>query len=826
MKHYVGIDLGTTNSAICSYDGSSVHVWKGPEQNDITPTAIFVDRRGNRYYGRRAYDQIAAHPESGAALFKRYMGTKERFLKGAGLNWTPEECSAEILKVLFGYLPEKIRSDPETATVITVPAAFNQMKKDATLEAAQRAGIGKVALIQEPVAAVMSVMHTSSREGVFLIYDLGGGTFDVSLADNIGGKVNLLSQGGKEMCGGRDWDRQIYNSIVVPWLRSKFVLPDDFLVNERYRLVHRLGKFAAEQAKIELSSYPETVIKLDEDQLRCTDLEGNELYLDIPFAQKDLDALISSLIDETIEVTRETMEKAGYTADAIEMIVFVGGPTNYKPLRDKVSGQLALRANTGINPMLAVAEGACIFAESIDWLNSHHTRKAVNAETSACADVSFRYDARTPDQKARVAFLTDHVGNYDVEIISVDTGWTSGRAALRNGMILEVPLAKDGNNIFEVSVYDRFGHMVSLKEHRIVVTRTIASIGAIPASHSISAEVLSRLGGTPELVYLVRKNDPLPQKGSVTLKAGQTLRAGTDEYLLFKLWEGEIHTPIKDNRWIGYYKISGKDFDDGMIPIGADIICDYEVSDAGTLHLGVSVPCIGADFGNKNHYSRQEGQLDLDATDRIADSAQDVLRRAEEMSHKISDPRLEKAREMAGKAASIGSKSCDQEEVQDAFNASQAAKELLSQVGREHRKEYRQMELDRCVELFDQFARQYATPEESTDFDHLTKTAQRTIDRNGPDSDFDNQLSELRLKSYNVLWRQDWFVIRLFNMLIEKSYNYTDSGAFDELKSCGQGYVSLDRINELRQVVLALLELQNPEVSGENVSDLVNVIKG
>ena len=199
MKHYVGIDLGTTNSAICSYDGSAVHVWKSPEQNDVTPTAIFVDRRGNRYYGRRAYDQIAAHPENGATLFKRYMGTKERFLKGAGLHWTPEECSAEILKVLFGYLPEEIRSDPETATVITVPAAFNQMKKDATLEAAQRAGIGKVALVQEPVAAVMSVMRTSSREGVFLVYDLGGGTFDVSLADNIGGKVNLLSQGGKEM---------------------------------------------------------------------------------------------------------------------------------------------------------------------------------------------------------------------------------------------------------------------------------------------------------------------------------------------------------------------------------------------------------------------------------------------------------------------------------------------------------------------------------------------------------------------------------------------------------------------------------------------------
>ena len=100
------------------------------------------------------------------------------------------------------------------------------------------------------------------------------------------------------------------------------------------------------------------------------------------------------------------------------MIVFVGGPTKYKPLRDKVAEQLALRASTDINPMIAVAEGASIFAESIDWSSSHHTRKAANAEASAGADISFRYDARTPDQKARVAFLTDHGENYDVEIIS------------------------------------------------------------------------------------------------------------------------------------------------------------------------------------------------------------------------------------------------------------------------------------------------------------------------------------------------------------------------------------------------------------------------
>ncbi len=164
MRYYIGIDLGTTNSAICAYDGQNTRIWKSPEQYDVTPSAIYIDRRGNRYYGSRAYEQAPYNPRNSATLFKRFMGTSMKMeFEASHEMLTPEECSAEILKVLFGYLPEEIRNDPQTATVITVPAAFNQMKKDATLQAAKLAGFGNVALMQEPVAAIMSVMQNSTR---------------------------------------------------------------------------------------------------------------------------------------------------------------------------------------------------------------------------------------------------------------------------------------------------------------------------------------------------------------------------------------------------------------------------------------------------------------------------------------------------------------------------------------------------------------------------------------------------------------------------------------------------------------------------------------
>ncbi|HIJ31116.1 MAG TPA: Hsp70 family protein, partial [Gammaproteobacteria bacterium] len=376
MKNFVGIDLGTTNSAICSYDGSETRIWKSPEQNDVTPSAIYIDRRGNKYVGKRAYDSAPHSPDNSAMLFKRLVGTSTPVhFSAVNLTKTPEECSAEVLKVLFGYMPEEIRNDPDTGTVITVPAAFNQMQKDATMQAASMAGLGKVALMQEPVAAVMSVMRARNTDGMFLIYDLGGGTLDIAIAESIGGRVNLLAHGGIAMCGGRDFDRVLVDNVVRPWLLENFDLPEDFSVNPSFKSLLRLAIWATERAKIELSAREDSVISLSETEARVRDLNGNEIYLDIPLQRDTYDKLIAERVGESIESARETLNKAGLSPHDLERIVFVGGPTNYKPLRDKVAFELGIPGNTDVNPMTAVAEGASLFAESIDWSSQNRSRK-------------------------------------------------------------------------------------------------------------------------------------------------------------------------------------------------------------------------------------------------------------------------------------------------------------------------------------------------------------------------------------------------------------------------------------------------------------------
>ena len=693
------------------------------------------------------------------------------------------------------------------------------------MQAARMAGIGKVALMQEPVAAVMSVMRGAHSEGIFLIYDLGGGTFDVSIAENIKGKVNLLAHGGIEMCGGRDMDRMIFNQVVIPWLLDNFTLPEDFIVNRKYKTFCRVAQWAAEQAKIELSANGSSTIALSESEARTSDEDGNELYLDIDLSREMMDGLIGDLVEDTVKATRETLEKAGLSANDLERIVFVGGPTNYKPLRDRVCEELALPADIDVNPMTAVAEGASIFAESIDWSTANHSRKAANAVARTNVDIAFKYTARISGDSARVMCMTEQqYDGYTLIITSRDSGWSSGSIPLRNQAQTTLPLIKNGENTFDVKVLDNYGREVPIGVQRIIITKTLATIGAIPASHSIGVEMLDRLGGIPVYTILIHEGDSLPKRDTVTFRAGQTLKAGSNSTINIKLWEGNIESPITDNRFIGVLKIAGTDFSAGVIPTGADIECEYEMSDSGTITLDVSVPCIGASFTNRNFYSRQEGQIDLNDVDDIAEHGQQVLDRIERMEERLDDPQLEEARRKAENAATIDQKPLhDPEDVQKVNNDLLDAKKIMNQVRIKNLKTIRQMDLDSCRRFFDEVVRQYAKDNEAQSFDNLVRSAQRSIDRN--DADFDNILENLKTKNTIILLRQDWFVVDWYKRATASGANYLDVNRFHDLKRLGDQAMANDDMDKLRQVLFELLSIKIDPDHSDSMFDVANIIR-
>lgn len=832
MSCFIGIDLGTTNSVIASYDGGDVRVWKSPDQTDVTPSAIHFDKRGNKRVGVRAYSAGLTDPGSAATLFKRLMGTSTPVtLPSVRMTLTPEQCSAEVLKVLFSYLPEEMRNDPETGTVITVPAAFNHMQKDATLQAAELAGVGKVAIMQEPVAAVMSVMRARKADGIFIVYDLGGGTLDVAVAESLSGHVSLMAHGGIAMCGGRDFDRLLLEEVVARWLKQNFDLPDGFLADPAYSTLALLGAFAAEKAKIELSSRDEARVGLSEAEVRVRDRKGTEIYLDVPLRREELDKLIALKVEASIDAARETLRQAGLSPGNVERLVFVGGPTQYKPLRDRVVAALGVPGSTEVNPMTAVAEGAAIFAESIDWSSARRGRKSSRGALSIGGPmaVSFAYVARTPDVRTRIAIRLagKPVAGAEFQVDCLDTGWSSGRLPLRDGTTVDVSLSKAGNNTFKVFIFDGAGGPMGLEQNRLVVSRVAASVDGIPASHSMGIEVLEKLGGRTVLDWLVRAGESLPKKGKRLYKTSEALRAGGHGAIRFKLWEGDIEEPISDNTLVGALEIRGTDIEDGRaIAAGADLICEYEISDSGNGMLEVSVPSIGAAFhSGRNFYSRQEGQIDFTAAaQHVADEASRTKARIQEVEKSVDDPRLEAARKKVEGAAALPFGETDPEVSKQALDDVLEARKLLSQVRKGHLREIRTIDLDSARKFFEDHIRELARPSEVSALENLFRTAQRSMERD--DRDFENLLADIRGSFWDVLWRQDWFVVERFKYAMANPIAFVDRARYAESIRLGEQALKNGDVDRLREAVTLLGAIGIRNTAEDDLLATVNILRG
>lgn len=828
MKYYVGIDLGTTNSVISTFDGESVRVWKSKkDQNDVTPSAIYIDKRGKRYYGKNAYIKYSQDPDRCAVLFKRFMGTSTKINIGDE-TLTPEECSAEILRELYKNLPEEIRETDEVGVVITVPAAFNQMQNAATLEAAKLAGFSYVSLMQEPVAAIMSVMMQSNTNANFLIYDLGGGTLDVAIAESISGKVNLLAHGGMVMCGGRDFDRLLLNNVVNPWIMENYSLPDGWQSKKEYKKITRIASYFIEMAKIELSSDEEATIV---GETGVQDLDGEDIYLDITITRDQFNELIKPLVDQSIQATRETIEKSGLGPDEFDKIVFIGGPTNYKPLRDMVVNELAIQGSIEVNPMTAVSEGASIYAESIDWESSTNTRKTNKAviETDKTLGLSFKYISRTNDDKAKILVnLSKEIEGYTIEVTSVDTGWTSGSIKLANKASIIVPLSKKGNNTFTVEVYNEQGKTISVENNKIVIAKTLATVGNILASHSIGIEVQDTTNSKEStLDYIVREGDVLPCKGQRKFRATEAIKARSAASLNFKLWEGEIEDCAEDNRFIGFMKVSGQDFDYGMIMKGAEVICDYVVDESGGVKIEISIPSISEVFNSdKNFYTRQEGQMDLDnAAEILATQGRVILDRIKDLGENIQtgQEELDIAGEIASQAMNV--ENLDREDIQHLHEKLLIARKKLNAIRRENLVPIRKAELESLKEYYDESITKMDIPQDVRNkYNELFTQAESVI--SAKHSAFENITREISYLNYDVNNEYDpIFVFKYLLWELGQPEKYRNMDRFNSIKQQASAAIEAGDRNTVCRLIKELLEIK-VDVDEKDATVLANIARG
>ena len=349
MGKIIGIDLGTTNSCVAVMEGGEPVVIPNAEGNRTTPSVVAFSKNGERLVGQIAKRQAVTNPDNTVISIKRKMGTADK-VKIEGDTFTPQEISAMILQKLKAdaenYLGQKV-----TQAVITVPAYFSDSQRQATKDAGKIAGLEVLRIINEPTAASLAYgMDKEDQDQKIMIYDLGGGTFDVSILDIGDGVFEVLSTNGNTHLGGDDFDQRIIDYLVSEFKKSNGIdLSTDRMAMQRL-------KEAAEKAKIELSGMQQTQINLP---FITADSTGPK-HLDVTLTRAKFEELIHDLVEATAGPVNQALKDAGLTANDIHKVLLVGGSTRVPAVQEVVKRITGKEPDKGINPDECVAIGASI----------------------------------------------------------------------------------------------------------------------------------------------------------------------------------------------------------------------------------------------------------------------------------------------------------------------------------------------------------------------------------------------------------------------------------------------------------------------------------
>ncbi len=838
---HIGIDLGTSNSSIAGVLDGKVRVFRPADGGEVLPSIIYFDKRGHRLYGRRAHDQALVTPENVAAGFKRLMGTSTPIdVKGVEMTLTPEECSAEIVRQLLGQAYTETNGEKIEGAVITIPAAFNQMQTEATLRAAKMAGLEKVDLLQEPIAAALAAMEGAKRSGRFLIYDLGGGTFDVALAQAINGEVKILAHQGINMLGGRDFDRMIVNEIVRPWIASTFVLPENYQRNAEYSRLIPIAQLAAEKAKIDLSSQERASIIASDEELRMVDQAEREMYLDVPFTRAQFEDMIRPSIMRTVDLIRNLLSENNTSHEEIDRVVFIGGPSRIPLIRQLVPSELGIAADVKTDPMTAVAVGAAYYCEGRRW-NADNVSEPKPSTASASVpeepSVSYAYTSRTPDTKTIVTVHVTGAAPQDRQIQLVGKDWDSGLLPLTDSLTILVPLEETGEHSFTAHVLNANGEIIPKHDRSLAITRLVAATGTLPVAQTIAIKVLE----TPQaqensLMPLVKKGDPLPAQGSIRLKTARDLKANEAGSLSFELFQIEYEERIDLNLCIGVFRIGGEDLPAGfVIEEGTALSFDWQMSESGIMQTTVTVAPDGGqslELKAPRFYAPQTGQVSF-AGESGKKFASAVVKQCEgewgDLAAAVGPEggpeiqllkmRLQEQIEILAEAPD------DAEALRRVTEEARFVRQDIAKLGKKYRSALLQRKLGKMTAVFNRIARKHTEKTESERFDKNAHKVQAIIDA-GEVSAFDvadKYLSEMRDLFFSIAWRNAGYVSAWFKRLCDESYLFPDSKEFEALMA--EGKASADNADSLRDVVKRMLAARIALGASDTAGELATIVK-
>jgi molecular chaperone DnaK len=592
-----GIDLGTTNSAIAKFVKGEVIIFSNPQDYGRNTLPSVVSYKKDKItVGSKAKEFLEKDPKSVVGVFKRKMGTAESFkIKAINESKTPIELSAQVLKELKTFVNT---GDAFDAVVITIPASFDTIQSNATKEAGIQAGFKQVVLLQEPIAASLAYANMKKEremnDGQWLVYDLGGGTFDVALIKIKDGEMKVLDHEGDNFLGGADFDNMIVEKLVIPRILENYSFSN--LENE---MKSATGKFnakyyvllrRAEEAKITLSSKTSAEIVIDGFE----DDEGNEVDMEIVITRSEFNNLIKANIDGTIDMIKKIITRNSLKPIDLQFTLMVGGSTYIPYVRSRVEEVLQVPANFEIDPTTAVAIGAAYYAATKpkEILKSEVDKKTIPISIKASYNKSSK-----EKEEYFAARIIGNVMGLSYRITRQDGGYDSGIKKLGDRINEDLPLVDGAYNYFILSVYDEKNNIVETDLEPIGINSGFGISGQpIPEDICLEVDDYDNPGKT-RLKLVFQKNSILPLRSqgiSFPLNKGM-IKGNDDDYIYINVLEGSHLAMPEANKGIGFLEIRGTQIKRDIAK-GSDIEIKISISESRDITISVYLNMADQEF--------------------------------------------------------------------------------------------------------------------------------------------------------------------------------------------------------------------------------------
>ena len=807
-----GIDLGTTNSAIAKFVKGEVKVFNNPSDFGRNTLPSVVGFKKNKIIvGSKAKELSTKDAKNVISVFKRKMGTSESYkIPILEASRSPIELSSIILKELKTFLPPEEKME---SAVITIPASFSSIQSNATATAGQEAGIKDVSLLQEPIAASLAYANQKQeyeiKEGNWLVYDLGGGTFDAALLKIIDNEMKVIDHEGDNFMGGADFDKMIFDNLIIPKLENDYNFNDlskDMKSNSgKYNKQYINIMFQLEEAKIDLSSKLSTEIEISGFE----DDTGEDVDVEYTITRSEFNDLIRPIIDKSIELTQKIITRNNLQHNDVMFTLMIGGSTYIPLVRERTQELLNIPINCNIDPTTAVAIGSAFYA-STKKVNIKNKENPIDDNYNI--NIKAHYETSSKEnEELFAAKITGDIEGLFYRIVRGDGGYDSGLKKLSNKITDDLPLVEGVYNYFSFNIFDDQNNHIKTNFSDFGISSGY-TISGQPLPDDICLEVDDDNDpGKTKLELIAKKNTILPLRKTFNKELNKSLTKGNqNDKIRINVLEGpHTSTPLA-NLPIGYIEITGDNISRN-ISKGSDIELTFEISESRIITISAYLNMSDQEF--KEVFEKQElhcsvNQLQNDVSD-LSKQIDEEIEQANKSEDYETSEKLNKIRKevdsLSVKADTMIDDDNSDEKFQIEANKRQIAQNIVTATKTKlisnAIKNYMNYK-EKCSKLIDEHGNDYETKQ----FNDIVEM-ESTFLNSENHIKINDKSDDLYDICMGINWRVPEFIVAMFQYCIDQRTKLNNSEQANIYIESGNKYIEEENWEKLTDVVRSLFSL-------------------